>query len=124
DQILTPTIAKLQDAGELAYGPHAADSFFGSGAHHKSAAILASNPDQALIPLKTLSLGKAANNTARHSKVRTSPDYGTALQIAVKVEADPRPYEEEVFTALRMYKNREEYKELTQNPLKKSSGKL
>ncbi len=124
DQILRPTIAKLQDSGKLVYGPYAADSFFGSGAHHKFDAILASYHDQGLIPFKTLSFGKGVNYTAGLSKVRTSPDHGTAFEIAGKGEANHKSFEEAVFTALRIYKNREEYKELTQNPLKKSSGKL
>lgn len=124
DQILRPTIAKLQDSGKLVYGPYAADSFFGSGAHHKFDAILASYHDQGLIPFKTLSFGKGVNYTAGLSKVRTSPDHGTAFEIAGKGEANHKSFEEAVFTALRIYKNRVEYKELTQNPLKKSSGKL
>lgn len=124
DEVLRPTIAKLQDSGKLVYGPYAADSFFGSGAHHKFDAILAAYHDQGLIPFKTLSFGKGVNYTAGLSKVRTSPDHGTAFEIAGKGEANHKSFEEAVFTALRIYKNREEYKELTQNPLKKSSGKL
>ena len=124
DEVLRPTIAKLNESGKLIYGPYAADSFFGSGSHHNFDAILASYHDQGLIPFKTLSFGKGVNYTAGLSKVRTSPDHGTAFEIAGKGEANHSSFAEAVFTALRIYNNREEYKELTKNPLKKSGGKL
>lgn len=124
DEVLRPTIAKIQESGKLVYGPYAADSFFGSGTHHNFDAVLASYHDQGLIPFKTLSFGKGVNYTAGLSKVRTSPDHGTAFEIAGKGEANHKSFEEAVFTALRIYKNREEYNELTKNPLKKSGRKL
>src|SRR5690606_115015 len=124
DEVLRPTIAKINESGKLVYGPYAADSFFGSGSHQNFDAILASYHDQGLIPFKTLAFGKGVNYTAGLSKVRTSPDHGTAFEIAGKGEANHSSFAEAVFTALRIYKNREEYKELTKNPLKKSGGKL
>lgn len=123
DEVLRPIITKINDSGKLVYGPYAADSFFGSGAHHNFDAILASYHDQGLIPFKTLSFGKGVNYTAGLSKVRTSPDHGTAFEIAGKGEANHKSFEEAVFTALQIFKNREEYKELTENQLKKLSKK-
>jgi len=123
DEVLRPIITKINDSGKLVYGPYAADSFFGSGAHHNFDAILASYHDQGLIPFKTLSFGKGVNYTAGLSKVRTSPDHGTAFEIAGKGEANHKSFEEAVFTALQIFKNREEYKELTENRLKKLSKK-
>lgn len=123
DEVLRPAITKINDTGKLVYGPYAADSFFGSGQHFNFDAILASYHDQGLIPFKTLSFGKGVNYTAGLSKVRTSPDHGTAFEIAGKGEANHKSFEEAVFTAITIFKNREEYKELTANPLKKLSRK-
>ncbi|MCM5662257.1 4-hydroxythreonine-4-phosphate dehydrogenase PdxA [Galbibacter mesophilus] len=121
DDVLRPVINKINESGKLVYGPYAADSFFGSGNHHNFDAILASYHDQGLIPFKTLSFGKGVNYTAGLSKVRTSPDHGTAFEIAGKGEANHKSFEEAVFTAIHIFKNREEYKELTSNQLKKQS---
>ncbi|MGB5820199.1 MAG: 4-hydroxythreonine-4-phosphate dehydrogenase PdxA [Saonia sp.] len=123
DEILKPAIKELMDAGHLVYGPYSADSFFGSDAYKNFDAILAAYHDQGLIPFKTLSFGKGVNFTAGLSKVRTSPDHGTAYEIAGKGKADPSSFKEAVFTALRIFKNRTEYGELTKNPLKKQKIK-
>jgi len=119
EQILKPVIKEMSDAGHLVFGPYAADSFFGSESHYKFDAILAAYHDQGLIPFKTLSFGKGVNYTAGLSKVRTSPDHGTAYEIAGKGQADHSSFREAVFTALRVFKNREEYTELTENVLQK-----
>lgn len=119
DDILRPTIAELSSTSRLIYGPYAADSFFGSDGHTKFDAILAAYHDQGLIPFKTLSFGKGVNYTAGLNKVRTSPDHGTAFEIAGKGKADHSSFKEAVFMAIRIYKNRLEYAQLTQNPLKK-----
>lgn len=76
-----------------------------------------------LIPFKTLSFGKGVNYTAGLNKVRTSPDHGTAFEIAGKNQADNGSFKEAVFAALKIFKNRNEYKELTKNPLKKQPRK-
>lgn len=119
DTVLKPTITELKNQGKMVFGPYSADSFFGSDAYSNFDAILAAYHDQGLIPFKTLSFGKGVNYTAGLSKVRTSPDHGTAYEIAGKGKADHSSFKEAVFTALKIFKNREEYKELTQNPLKK-----
>ncbi|MBW1298976.1 4-hydroxythreonine-4-phosphate dehydrogenase PdxA [Aquimarina litoralis] len=123
DEILKPTIQKINETGKLVYGPYAADSFFGSNNYKTFDAIVASYHDQGLIPFKTLSFGKGVNYTAGLDKVRTSPDHGTAFEIAGKNKADNGSFKEAVFSALKIYKNRKEYKELTKNPLKKQPRK-
>lgn len=123
EEILKPVIHELADAGHLVFGPYAADSFFGSDAYKKFDAILAAYHDQGLIPFKTLSFGKGVNFTAGLNKVRTSPDHGTAYEIAGKGEADHNSFKEAVFMALHIFKNRAEYKELTDNPLQKQKLK-
>lgn len=123
DKILKPTIQELFNKGTLVYGPYSADSFFGSNAHKNFDAILAAYHDQGLIPFKTLSFGKGVNYTAGLDKVRTSPDHGTAYEIAGKGKADEGSFKEAVFTAIQVFRNREEYLELTKNPLQKQKVK-
>ncbi|MEN1785330.1 MAG: 4-hydroxythreonine-4-phosphate dehydrogenase PdxA [Bacteroidota bacterium] len=123
ETILKPAIAQLFQEGKLVYGPYSADSFFGSGSHTSFDAVLAAYHDQGLIPFKTLSFGKGVNFTAGLSKVRTSPDHGTAYEIAGKGVADATSFQEAIFTALAVYKNRKDYNELTRNPLKKQQSK-
>ena len=117
DEILKPAIDELSKAGHLVFGPYAADSFFGSENHKKFDAVLAAYHDQGLIPFKTLSFGKGVNFTAGLSHVRTSPDHGTAYEIAGQGKADHNSFKEAVFTAIEIYRNRREYKDLTSNPL-------
>jgi 4-phospho-D-threonate 3-dehydrogenase / 4-phospho-D-erythronate 3-dehydrogenase len=124
EEILKPTLEKIREKGELVYGPYAADSFFGSKNHANFDAIIASYHDQGLIPFKTLSFGEGVNFTAGLSKVRTSPDHGTAFEIAGKDCANINSFKEAVFKAIEIFKTRKEYKKLTKNPLKKQSKKI
>lgn len=119
EDILKPVIKEMSDAGHLVFGPYSADSFFGSDGYKNFDAILAAYHDQGLIPFKTLSFGKGVNYTAGLSKIRTSPDHGTAYEIAGKGEADYNSFKEAVFSALSIFKNRKEYSELTENVLQK-----
>ncbi|UOB19291.1 4-hydroxythreonine-4-phosphate dehydrogenase PdxA [Abyssalbus ytuae] len=124
DEILKPTLKKIQESGKLVYGPYSADSFFGSDGYKNFDAVLASYHDQGLIPFKTLSFGNGVNYTAGLSKVRTSPDHGTAYEIAGKGEADFNSFKEAVFSAIKIYRNRKEFEKLNKNPLKKLSAKV
>lgn len=123
DKILRPVLQKIKETGKMVFGPYAADSFFGSKNHENFDAIIAVYHDQGLIPFKTLSFGKGVNYTAGLSGIRTSPDHGTAYEIAGKGEADNSSFKEAVFKAITIYKNREEYKELTKNPLQVDTSK-
>lgn len=124
DKVLRPTLEKINHSGKIVYGPYAADSFFGSGNYKNFDAIVAAYHDQGLIPFKTLSFGSGVNYTAGLSKVRTSPDHGTAYDIAGKNTADFTSFKEAVFKAMMIYKNRKQYQEITKNPLKVSAKKL
>ncbi|MCF8272983.1 MAG: 4-hydroxythreonine-4-phosphate dehydrogenase PdxA [Flavobacteriaceae bacterium] len=124
DEVMRPTLAKIKDSGKLVYGPYAADSFFGSSNYKNFDAIIASYHDQGLIPFKTLSFGQGVNFTAGLSKIRTSPDHGTAFEIAGKGIADEGSFKEAVFTALQIFKNRFDYEQLTSNSLKQTEKKL
>ncbi len=124
DEIFKPVVRERMEIGHLVYGPYSADSFFGSQSYKNFDAVLAAYHDQGLIPFKTLSFGNGVNFTAGLNKVRTSPDHGTAYEIAGKGIADHSSFREAVFTALSIYKNRLEYQELTKDPLKKQRSKF
>jgi len=124
EEILKPTLQKIRDKGNLVYGPYAADSFFGTKNYANFDAVIASYHDQGLIPFKTLSFGEGVNYTAGLRKIRTSPDHGTAFEIAGKDCANINSFKEAVFKALEIYKTREEYKNITRNPLKKLGKKI
>lgn len=118
EEIIRPTLNEIQKGGKLVYGPFAADGFFGSKTYEKFDGILAMYHDQGLAPFKTLSFGKGVNFTAGLSKVRTSPDHGTGFDIAGKGIAEESSFKEALFTAIDIYRNRLNHKDLTQNVLK------
>jgi 4-hydroxythreonine-4-phosphate dehydrogenase len=118
EEIIRPTIKKMFDSGTMVFGPYASDSFFGSFQYEKYDAILAMYHDQGLIPFKTLSFGNGVNYTAGLNKVRTSPDHGTAFEIAGKGLANPNSFREALYLAIDIYYKRNEYQQLTENPLK------
>ncbi|SOC79277.1 4-hydroxythreonine-4-phosphate dehydrogenase [Salinimicrobium sediminis] len=124
DEVTKPTLEKIRSSGKLVFGPYSADSFFGSGNYKNFDAVVAAYHDQGLIPFKTLSFGSGVNFTAGLSKVRTSPDHGTAYEIAGKNKADHHSFKEAVFKAIDIFRNRQEYTELTSNVLKKQSKKI
>ncbi len=123
DTVLRPTIKDIKESGKLVFGPYAADSFFGSDNYKNFDAILATYHDQGLIPFKTLSFGQGVNYTAGLNRVRTSPDHGTAFEIAGKGVADESSFKEALFAGIKIFKNRRQHKELTENPLKFSPRK-
>jgi len=118
DAVLRPALKKIFDKGTLVFGPFPADGFFGSGQYEKYDAIIATYHDQGLIPFKTLSFGKGVNYTAGLNKVRTSPDHGTAYDIAGKGLADNNSFKEAVYLALDVYRSRIQYAEITEKPLR------
>ena len=118
DEVLRPALASLREEGYITYGPYAADSFFGSGNYKNFDAVLASYHDQGLIPFKTLTFGSGVNYTAGLEKVRTSPDHGTAFDIAGTGKADESSFSAAVFEAIKIYKNRAMHEKISANPLK------
>ncbi len=124
DTVVRPALEKIREKGKLVYGPYSADSFFGSKNYKNFDAIIASYHDQGLIPFKTITFGEGVNYTAGLSKVRTSPDHGTAFEIAGKGEADESSFKSAVFMAIKIFKNRKEYKKISKNPLKRAPKKI
>lgn len=113
DKIIKPTIEEIQKEGKKVFGPYAADSFFGSNNYKNFDAILAMYHDQGLAPFKTLSFGEGVNYTAGLSAIRTSPDHGTAFEIAGQNKANPSSFKEALFAALKIDKSRKTFEELT-----------
>jgi 4-phospho-D-threonate 3-dehydrogenase / 4-phospho-D-erythronate 3-dehydrogenase len=124
DEILKPAIKKLYEKGTLVFGPFAADGFFGNNQYEKYDAVVATYHDQGLIPFKTLSFGNGVNYTAGLNKIRTSPDHGTAYEIAGKGIADYNSFKEAVYTAIDIYNSRNQYLEISKNPLKTKEKQL
>lgn len=121
DTVLKPIIEKIRAEGHLVYGPYSADSFFGSSTYTKFDAIIASYHDQGLIPFKTIAFGQGVNYTAGLDKVRTSPDHGTAYEIAGKGTADEGSFKHAIYTAIKIFKNRRDHNHYSKNPLMKAS---
>lgn len=117
--IILPAIEELADKGIQAFGPFAADGFFGSGAYDHFDGVLAMYHDQGLAPFKTIALESGVNYTAGLPIVRTSPDHGTAYDIAGKGVADENSMRQAIFTAIDVFRNRQFYDEPLQNPLPK-----
>ena len=115
------TVKELFDENIIVYGPYSADAFFGSEQYRDFDAVVACYHDQGLIPFKTLTFGTGVNYTAGLDKIRTSPDHGTAYDIAGKGIADFTSFKNAVYTALDIYKNKNEYLQSTTNPLKVST---
>lgn len=99
DTVILPLLETFQEEGKLIYGPYSADSFFGSGAVDEFDGVLAMYHDQGLIPFKTLSFGQGVNFTAGLSAVRTSPDHGTAFDIAGQGVAQTDSFKAALFAA-------------------------
>ncbi|MBS5876928.1 MAG: 4-hydroxythreonine-4-phosphate dehydrogenase PdxA [Prevotella sp.] len=118
-EVIIPAIKELSDNGIRAFGPYAADGFFGHESYTAFDGVLAMYHDQGLIPFKCLDLGNGVNYTAGLPIVRTSPDHGTAYDIAGKNMADESSFRNAIYLALDVFRNRIEYDEPFNNPLKK-----
>lgn len=117
-EIIIPAVQSMLEKGVLTFGPYAADSFFSPQNLGNFDAVLGMYHDQVLTPFKTICFDDGVNYTANLPFVRTSPDHGVAFDIAGRGTADHHSFMEAVYAALEIYKVREEYKELTANPLK------
>ncbi len=122
--ILIPAIQKAKDKKIMTFGPYSSDGFFGNASYKQFDAVLAMYHDQGLIPFKTLAFDSGVNYSAGLSIVRTSPDHGTAFDIAGKNEADESSFRSAVFAAIDIARNRQAYAEMTANPLKRNQMKI
>ena len=115
--IILPAIEKANNQGMLAFGPFAADGFFASHHYREFDGILSMYHDQGLIPFKTLAFENGVNFTAGLPYVRTSPDHGTAYDIAGKDLALPDSMRAAIYVACDIYNNRLMWNEINKNPL-------
>jgi len=114
---IIPAVEEARNSNILAFGPYPADGFFGNGTYLQFDAVLAMYHDQGLIPFKQIAFESGVNFTAGLNFVRTSPDHGTAYDIAGKNLASEVSFREAIFTAIHIVKRRRETLELEENPL-------
>jgi 4-hydroxythreonine-4-phosphate dehydrogenase len=105
-EIIQPAIEQMREKGIICFGPLPADGFFGSENFTHYDGILAMYHDQGLIPFKTIAMDSGVNFTAGLSVVRTSPDHGTAYDLAGKNMASENSFRQALYMALDVYKNR------------------
>ncbi len=120
EKTIRPLIIEAKKQGIGAMGPYPADGFFGNGLYKKFDGVLAMYHDQGLVPFKALSFGNGVNFTAGLEGIRTSPDHGTAHDIAGKGMANPTSFRNAIFLALDIARQRKSYYDMHQNPVKKS----
>jgi 4-hydroxythreonine-4-phosphate dehydrogenase len=113
-QIILPAVQEANAEGILAFGPYSPDGFFGSS-YGKFDAVLAMYHDQGLTPFKALAFEEGVNYTAGLPIVRTSPDHGTAYEMAGRDMADPRSMMAAIYTAIDIFNRRADYDDLVEN---------
>lgn len=119
-EIIVPAIEEVSAKLKIvAFGPYAADGFFGNGDYEKFDGVLAMYHDQGLIPFKTISMDSGVNFTAGLRYVRTSPDHGTAYLLAAKGEASPDSMRHAVYSAIDILRRRLSFLRAKANPLRK-----
>lgn len=119
EEHIIPAINKAKKKNILIFGPFPADGLFGSSSYSSYDAILAMYHDQGLIPFKTIAQGRGVNFTAGLPIIRTSPDHGTAYDIAGKNKASADSMRNAIYTVIDIYRNRKLYKEINSNTLQK-----
>lgn len=116
--VIIPAMKKAEAQGIICVGPYPADGFFGSGNFSKFDAVLAMYHDQGLIAFKTVSMDTGVNFTAGLPVIRTSPDHGTAYDIAGKNLASEESFRQALYLAYDVYLSRAWNDEIKANPLK------
>ncbi len=119
EEHIKPAVIEAKKSSVLVFGPYGADGFFGTNMFSKVDGVLAMYHDQGLVPFKLVSFGKGVNFTAGLPIVRTSPDHGTAYDIAGKNQADPRSFREAVYAAIDITRRRKEYEKYKREDIKK-----
>jgi 4-hydroxythreonine-4-phosphate dehydrogenase len=124
ETVIRPAVIEARKNDLLVFGPYSADAFFARGQYERFDAVLAMYHDQGLIPFKSLAHGEGVNYTAGLSGIRTSPDHGTAMDIAGKNKADESSFREAVFTCIDIYNKRMGYADARRNPIRKVAAQV
>ena len=119
ETIITPAIEAMREQGLLCYGPFPADGFMGNGTFSHFDGVLAMYHDQGLIPFKVLAMENGVNFTAGLPIIRTSPDHGTAFDIAGKNQASADSFRQAIYMGIDIYRTRQSNAEAFQNPLRR-----
>ena len=117
-EIILPAVQEASEKGIMAFGPYSPDGFFGLSNYSRFDATLAMYHDQGLGPFKAIAFEQGVNFTAGLPIVRTSPDHGTAYDMAGRATADPHSMMQSIFTAIDIYRHRQEYDALEASRLK------
>lgn len=115
--IILPAVQEATREGIQAFGPYSPDGFFSLGNYGRFDATLAMYHDQGLAPFKAIAFADGVNFTAGLPVVRTSPDHGTAYEMAGRDEADPRSMMSAIYTAIDIFRHRLQYDTLQENKL-------
>lgn len=118
-EAIAPAVQEAVEQGIQCFGPYPADGFFGAGMFSHFDAVLAMYHDQGLAPFKALSMDNGVNITAGLPYVRTSPDHGTAFDIAGCNKASEASFRQAIYTAINIHRNRKADDEARKNPLPK-----
>lgn len=117
--IITPAINELRDAGIQAFGPYAADDFFGRSAYFRFDGVLAMYHDQGQTPFKAVAYENGVRLTTGLQLIRTAPAHGVNYAVAGKGTTDEQSLRNAVYTAIDVWRNRQNYDEPLQHPLPK-----
>lgn len=118
-EVIIPAIAELEKKHVQAFGPYAADAFFGQGQYLYFDGVLAMYDDQGIVPFKTLAHEYGVKMKAGITAICTTPDHGPAFDIAGKGIADEQSMRQAIYTAIDMYRHRQDYDEPLADPLPK-----
>ena len=114
DDIIKPVIKEFKNDGCIVMGPYPADGFFGVAQYRNFDGVLAMYHDQGLIPFKSLSFESGVNYTAGLKFIRTSPDHGTAYNLAGKNLASEVSIREAIFLARQIVLQRSQNLEIAE----------
>lgn len=117
--VIRPVVEQLRQSGQLVFGPYSADAFFARTAYTEFDGVMAMYHDQGLVAFKTIAQGEGVNYTAGLPVIRTSPDHGTAFDIAGKNLAEPESFREAVFQCIDIIRQRKAYQANTANPMRR-----
>lgn len=118
ETIIAPALEQIRQMGIIAYGPYPADGFFASDRVNAFDAVLAMYHDQGLAPFKALHMDSGVNVTLGLSIIRTSPDHGTAYDLAGQGIASEASMRQALYTAVDLWRTRQRTEQALRNPLR------